>query len=106
MGSNILRSAHLSVCEHHSLPLSMATFWDIPGMKAGAITGDVAWNLLKHAKENKYAIPAFNCTGSSVCNAVLEAGAKIGRPIMIQFSEGGSAFFCGKGLPNGKKRSF
>jgi len=82
-----------------------ATFWDIPGMKAGVITGDVAWNLLKFAKAKGFAIPAFNCTGSSVCNAVLEAGAKIGRPVMIQFSEGGSAFFCGKALPNGKKEA-
>jgi len=81
----------------------LESFWDIPGMKAGVITGDVAWNLLKYAKAKGFAIPAFNCTGSSVCNAVLEAGAKIGRPVMIQFSEGGSAFFAGKALPNGKK---
>eukprot|EP00408_Alexandrium_pacificum_P047178 CAMPEP_0171244522 /NCGR_PEP_ID=MMETSP0790-20130122/46902_1 /TAXON_ID=2925 /ORGANISM="Alexandrium catenella, Strain OF101" /LENGTH=42 /DNA_ID= /DNA_START= /DNA_END= /DNA_ORIENTATION= len=38
-----------------------ATFWDIPGMKAGVITGDVAWNLLKFAKAKGFAIPAFNC---------------------------------------------
>jgi fructose-bisphosphate aldolase class II len=81
------------------------TFWDIPGMKAGVITGDVAWNLLKFAKEKGFAIPAFNCTGSSSCNAVLEAGAKIGRPIMVQFSEGGSAFFAGKAVANGKKEA-
>lgn len=81
------------------------TFWDIPGMKAGVITGDVAWNLMKFAKAKGFAIPAFNCTGSSSCNAVLEAGAKIGRPIMIQFSEGGSAFFAGKAVPNGKKEA-
>jgi fructose-bisphosphate aldolase, class II len=74
-------------------------------MKPGVITGDVAWNLLKHAKAKEFAIPAFNCTGSSVCNAVLEAGAKIGRPVMIQFSEGGSAFFAGKGLANSKKEA-
>jgi len=80
-----------------------ATFWDIPGMKAGVITGDVAWNLLKFAKAKGFAIPAFNCTTSSSINSVLEAGAKIGRPVMIQFSEGGSAFFAGKSLPNGKK---
>merc|ERR1711998_648173 len=43
-------------------------------------------------------------TSSSV-NSVLEAGAKIGRPVMIQFSEGGSAFFAGKALPNGKKEA-
>eukprot|EP00425_Heterocapsa_triquetra_P026131 CAMPEP_0195102912 /NCGR_PEP_ID=MMETSP0448-20130528/70003_1 /TAXON_ID=66468 /ORGANISM="Heterocapsa triquestra, Strain CCMP 448" /LENGTH=36 /DNA_ID= /DNA_START= /DNA_END= /DNA_ORIENTATION= len=32
-----------------------ATFWDIPGMKAGVITGDVAWNLLKFAKAKGFA---------------------------------------------------
>ena len=73
--------------------------------KAGVITGDVAWNLLKFLKAKGFAIPAFNCTSSSVCNAVLEAGAKIGRPVMIQFSEGGSAFFGGKALPIGKKEA-
>merc|ERR1719436_22573 len=26
-------------------------------------------------------------------------------PVIIQFSEGGSAFFCGKSLPNGKKQA-
>jgi len=82
-----------------------ATFWDIPGMKAGVITGDVAWNLLKFAKAKGFAIPAFNCTTSSSVNAVLEAGAKIGRPVMIQFSEGGSAFFCGKAIENKKKEA-
>merc|ERR1719222_1632238 len=66
---------------------------------------DVAWNLLKVAKAKQFAIPAFNCTGSSTCNAVMEAGAKIGRPVIIQFSEGGSAFFAGKALANGKKEA-
>jgi len=74
-------------------------------MKAGVITGDVAWNLLRFAKAKGFAIPAFNCTSSSTVNAVLEAGNKLGRPVMIQFSEGGSAFFCGKAIPNGKKEA-
>ena len=26
------------------------SFWDIPGMKAGVITGDTAWALLKFSK--------------------------------------------------------
>jgi len=82
-----------------------AHFWDIPGMKAGVITGDVAWNLLKHAKAKGFAIPAFNCVTSSSCNSVLEASAKIGRPVMIQFSEGGAAFFCGKGIDNKNKEA-
>jgi len=78
---------------------------DVPGVKPGVITGDAAWALLNFAKTNGFAIPAFNCTTSSSCNAVLEAAAKIDRPIMIQFSEGGSCFFAGKSLPNGKKEA-
>eukprot|EP00933_Yihiella_yeosuensis_P036395 TRINITY_DN3015_c0_g1_i1.p1 TRINITY_DN3015_c0_g1~~TRINITY_DN3015_c0_g1_i1.p1 ORF type:complete len:361 (-),score=110.20 TRINITY_DN3015_c0_g1_i1:248-1330(-) len=78
------------------------SFWDIPGMKAGVVTGDVAWALLQHAKANNYAIPAFNCTSTSSINSVLEAGKELGRPVMIQFSEGGAAFVAGKGLPNEK----
>mmetsp|Transcript_5574 Transcript_5574/g.12258 ORF Transcript_5574/g.12258 Transcript_5574/m.12258 type:complete len:360 (+) Transcript_5574:67-1146(+) len=78
------------------------SFWDVPGVKAGVLTGDAAWNLLKFAKENKFAIPAFNCTSTSTVNSVLEAGKELGRPVMIQFSEGGSAFFAGKSLPNEK----
>ncbi|CAE7865993.1 fba [Symbiodinium microadriaticum] len=78
------------------------SFWDIPGIKAGVVTGDVAWALLQHAKEHHYAIPAFNCTSTSTINSVLEAGASLNRPVMIQFSEGGSAFLAGKSLPNEK----
>ena len=32
---------------------------DVP---VGVITGDNVTKLLKHAKDNGYAIPAFNCT--------------------------------------------
>jgi hypothetical protein len=37
----------------------MVTPCDVP---VGVITGDDVVKLLKHAKENGYAIPAFNCT--------------------------------------------
>jgi len=78
---------------------------DIPGVKPGVVTGDVAWAIMQHAKENGYAIPAFNCTTTSSCNSVLEAANKLDRPIIIQFSEGGSAFFAGKSLPNKNKEA-
>lgn len=39
--------------------LIMVTPCDIP---VGVITGDNVIKLLKHAKDNNYAIPAFNCT--------------------------------------------
>jgi len=78
------------------------SFWDVPGCKAGVVTGDVAWGILQHAKANGYALPAFNCSSTSTINSVLEAAKAMNRPVMVQFSEGGSAFFCGKGLPNEK----
>ena len=30
-----------------------ASFWDIPGMKAGVLTGDVAWDLLRFPKRRE-----------------------------------------------------
>jgi len=78
------------------------SFWDVPGVKPGVLTGDAAWGLLKYAKEHEFAIPAFNCTSTSTVNGVLEAGKALNRPVIIQFSEGGSAFFAGKSLPNEK----
>eukprot|EP00451_Oxyrrhis_marina_P040782 CAMPEP_0204394258 /NCGR_PEP_ID=MMETSP0469-20131031/62748_1 /ASSEMBLY_ACC=CAM_ASM_000384 /TAXON_ID=2969 /ORGANISM="Oxyrrhis marina" /LENGTH=303 /DNA_ID=CAMNT_0051388367 /DNA_START=50 /DNA_END=957 /DNA_ORIENTATION=- len=74
--------------------------WDIPGMKAGVVTGDVAWAILEFAKAKKFAIPAFNVTSSSTIVAVLEAAKKINSPIMIQFSQGGAQFMAGKALDN------
>jgi fructose-bisphosphate aldolase, class II len=78
------------------------SFWDVPGVKAGVVTGDAAWGLLKYAKANGFAIPSFNCTSTSTVNSVLEAGKDLGRPVMVQFSEGGAAFLAGKSLPNEK----
>jgi fructose-bisphosphate aldolase class II len=64
----------------------------------GVVTGDDLLKLLTHAKDNGYAIPAFNCTSSSTCNAVMEAAMKNNSPVMIQVSNGGGAFLCGKGI--------
>jgi fructose-bisphosphate aldolase, class II len=44
-------------------------------------------------------------TSSSTANAVLEAARDIKAPIIIQCSQGGSAFFAGKGLPNGNQEA-
>nr|AFJ73483.1 fructose-bisphosphate aldolase [Neocallimastix frontalis] len=66
----------------------------------GVVTGDNLRKLFKYAKEHKFAIPAVNCTSSSTVNAVLEAARDIKAPIIIQFSNGGSAFYAGKGISN------
>jgi len=64
----------------------------------GVVTGDNLVKLLTHAKDNGYAIPAFNCTSSSTANAVMEAAMKNSCPVMIQVSNGGGAFYAGKGV--------
>lgn len=61
-----------------------------PSVHPGVVTGQAMLDLLNHAKENGYAIPAVNCVSSSGINACLEAARKNDAPIIIQFSSGGS----------------
>jgi len=72
---------------------------------AGVLTGDNVRKLFEYAKENNFAIPAINVTSSSVANAVLEAARDVKAPIIIQASQGGSAYFAGKGLANDKQQA-
>ena len=46
-----------------------------------------------------------NVTSSSIVNAVLEAAAAVKSPIILQVSQGGAAYFAGKGLPNDKQQA-
>lgn len=72
----------------------------------GVVTGEKLYALLKYAQEHKFAIPSVNCTSSSTINAALECARDVKSPIMIQFSNGGGAFYAGKGLSNeGQKAS-
>jgi len=71
----------------------------------GVVTGDNLRKLFKYAKDHKFAIPAVNCTSSSTVNAVLEAARDIKAPIIIQFSNGGSAFYAGKGISNANQEA-
>ena len=57
---------------------------------AGVVTGQALLDLLNHAKENGYAVPAVNCVSSSGINACLEAARKNDSPVIIQFSARGS----------------
>jgi len=72
---------------------------------AGVLTGENVLKLFEYAKEHKFAIPAINVTSSSTANAVLEAARDIKSPIIIQVSQGGSAYFAGKGLANDKQQA-
>jgi len=66
----------------------------------GVVTGQALLDLLGHAKENGYAIPAVNVVSSCSINGCLEAAAKNGGPMIIQFSRGGGQFIAGKTANN------
>jgi len=69
-------------------------------VNAGVVTGEDLQKLFKVAKDEGFAIPAVNVVSTSSVNAVLEAAKNINSPIIVQFSNGGGAYYAGKGLPS------
>jgi len=67
-------------------------------IKPGVVYGDDLKTLFDICKKEGFALPAVNCVGTDSVNAVIEAAAKVKSPVMIQFSNGGAAFYAGKGL--------
>jgi fructose-bisphosphate aldolase class II len=69
-------------------------------VKPGVVTGKDVQKIFSIAKENGFAIPAVNVVGTNSVNSVLEAAKVAQAPVIVQFSNGGAAFWAGKGLPN------
>ncbi|QOG12649.1 class II fructose-bisphosphate aldolase [Arcobacter sp. FWKO B] len=67
-------------------------------LSAGVLSGDETKKLFDYAKENNFAIPAVNIVNTDSINSVLEAAKNVNSPVIIQFSNGGAAYFAGKGL--------
>ncbi|QJC33217.1 class II fructose-bisphosphate aldolase [Enterobacteriaceae endosymbiont of Donacia clavipes] len=67
-------------------------------IKPGVVVGNDVQTIFKIAKKHNFALPAINCIGTDSINAVLETAAKVKSPVIIQFSNAGSAFIAGKGL--------
>ena len=67
---------------------------------SGVATGDEVQAIFRFAKQKGFALPAVNVTSTSTVNAVIETAAKINSPVIIQFSNGGSQYYAGKGLKN------
>ncbi len=67
-------------------------------VKPGVVHGDGLQKIFAIAKQKQFAMPAVNCVGTESTNAVMETAAKAKAPVIIQFSNGGAAFFAGKGL--------
>jgi len=73
---------------------------DALARKKGVIVGDDVMNLFRYAREHKFAIPAINVTSSSTVVASLEAARDAKSPVILQVSQGGAAYFAGKGVSN------
>ncbi|SCU85344.1 LAMI_0C10924g1_1 [Lachancea mirantina] len=73
---------------------------DVLTRKSGVIVGADVKALFDYAKEHKFAIPAINVTSSSTVVAALEAARDNKSPIILQTSNGGAAYFAGKGVSN------
>lgn len=68
--------------------------------RPGVLTGDEVTEVLNDAKANKYALPAVNVVSTNSLNAVLETARELNSPVIVQFSNGGGAFYAGKALDN------
>lgn len=73
--------------------------------KTGVITGDDVKALFDYAHQKGFAIPAINVTSSSTVVAALEAARDNKSPIILQTSNGGAAFFAGKGVSNENQKA-
>lgn len=67
-------------------------------IKPGVVTGDDLTKLFNICKENNFALPAVNVVGTDSVNAVIESAKVANSPVIVQLSNGGAAFFAGKGL--------
>lgn len=65
-------------------------------VKPGVVTGNDLKKVFEIAKANEFALPAVNVVGTNSVNAVMEAAKVVNSPAMIQFSNGGAAFYAGK----------
>jgi len=74
-------------------------------VKPGVLTGKDVQKVLEIAKQNEFALPAVNVVGTNSVNAVIEAAKLVNSPVMIQFSNGGAAFYAGKGLSNENQKA-
>ncbi|OBT69469.1 fructose-bisphosphate aldolase 1 [Pseudogymnoascus sp. 23342-1-I1] len=78
---------------------------DVLTRKTGVIVGDDVLKLFNYAQEHNFAIPAINVTSSSTVVAALEAARDQKAPVILQMSQGGAAYFAGKGVANGKQEA-
>ncbi|EEQ32747.1 Fructose-bisphosphate aldolase 1 [Microsporum canis] len=78
---------------------------EVLSRKSGVIVGDDCLKLFEYAQQHTFAIPAVNVTSSSTVVAALEAARDKNSPLILQMSQGGAAYFAGKGVANGSQEA-
>jgi len=73
--------------------------------RPGVLHGSEVKELLDYANEKNFALPAVNVVGTNSVNAVMETAREVNSPVIIQFSNGGAAFYAGKGLSNDNEQA-
>ena len=73
-------------------------------IKPGVLYGDDVLKLFQYAKSHGFAIPAVNVTSSSTVVAALEAAKNANAPLILQTSQGGAAYFAGKGIKDSAEK--
>ena len=73
--------------------------------RPGVLYGAEAQELMQHANDHHYALPAVNVVGTNSLNAVLETAAKVNSPVIVQFSNGGGVFYAGKSVSNDNQQA-
>lgn len=74
-------------------------------MKPGVVYGKNLLDIFRIAKREKFALPAVNVVGTDSVNAVMEAAKKANSPVIVQFSNGGAAFYAGKAVSNDNEQA-
>jgi fructose-bisphosphate aldolase, class II len=74
-------------------------------LPSGVIYGEDVHKLFLKAQERGFAVPSVNVTSSSTVASVLEAARDAKAPIILQLSQGGAAFFAGKGVSNSNQEA-
>jgi fructose-bisphosphate aldolase class II len=64
----------------------------------GVATGGAVKMLFNAAKAGGFAYPAVNVANTNTINATLEAARNVNSPVIVQLSQGGSAFLLGKSI--------
>jgi len=79
---------------------------DVPRLKAGVVTGGIAWGIFQSAKKYGTSVPAFDVNSIDQINALLAGAAETGenvmerQPVVLQLTRTGAANIAGSTLPN------